>query len=83
MIVCRVGTGFGNWKSNKMKLSSRDIVLLIGIAVAVVVTLTTLVYKDRQKTVHRTETVAPKKTSAGKVAAEVLKHVIGKTNAKL
>lgn len=65
-----------------MKLSSRDIVLLIGIAVAVVVTLTTLVYKDRQRTVQHTETVTPAKKSVNKAATEVLKHVIGQTRLK-
>lgn len=45
-----------------MRLSNKDLVLVIGIVVALVITLTALVYKDQVAAV-KNEIVAPKKTS--------------------
>lgn len=57
------GTRFGKFDSNKsMRLSNRDIILVIGIVVAVVVTLTTLVYRERLEQAKK-EISIPKKTS--------------------
>jgi len=65
-----------------MRLSNRDILLLIGIVVAVVITLTTVVYRDRLDTVKK-EVVTPKKTSMAMIAtgatlAHKLIDLIGK-----
>jgi len=57
------GTGFGKFEKNKsMRLTNRDIILVIGIVVALVITLTTLVYRDRFESAKK-EIVTPKKTS--------------------
>jgi hypothetical protein len=59
-----------------MRLSNRDLVLLLGIVVAVVITLTTLVYKD-QVTNAMNEFRSPKKTSWSARAHKLL-DIIGK-----
>lgn len=70
-----------------MRLSNRDILLLIGIVVAVVITLTTVIYRDRLETVKK-EVVSPKKTSmallaTGATLAHKLIDLVGKhSNAK-
>lgn len=59
-----------------MRLSNRDILLLIGIVVAVVITLTTVIYRDRLETVKK-EVVSPKKTSMALLAHKLI-DLIGK-----
>jgi hypothetical protein len=59
-----------------MRLSNRDILLLIGIVVAVVVTLTTVVYRDRLEAARK-EIVTPKKTSMAMVVVRKLADLIG------
>jgi len=59
-----------------MRLSNRDILLLVGIVVAVVITLTTVIYRDRLDTVKK-EVAAPKKTSMA-IIAHKLVDFIGK-----
>ena len=59
-----------------MRLSHRDILLLIGIVVAVVITLTTVVYRDRMDAAKK-EMVNPKKTSMA-ILAHKLIDLIGK-----
>ncbi|HEX8059408.1 MAG TPA: hypothetical protein VF473_00665 [Cyclobacteriaceae bacterium] len=61
-----------------MRLSNRDILLLIGIVVAVVITLTTVIYRDRLDTVKK-EVAAPKKTSMA-ILVHKLVDLIGKHN---
>ena len=51
-----------------MRLSNRSILLVIGIVVAIVVTLTTLVYKDRAAAEKR-DLRNPKKTSLMRTTA--------------
>jgi hypothetical protein len=73
------GTGFGKFEKNKsMRLSNRDILLVIGIVVALVITLTTLVYRDQLSAVKR-ELNAPKKTSMTSLAHKLIEF-IGKHN---
>jgi len=63
-----------------MRLSNRDILLVIGIVVAVVVTLTALVYRDQTaaaKKEMQKEIQAPKKTSMSAVAHKLI-ELIGK-----
>jgi hypothetical protein len=57
-----------------MRLSNRNILLAIGIVVAVVVTLTTLVYKDRQAA-GKSGLPAPKKTSLNTTAQRVIEFI--------
>jgi hypothetical protein len=59
-----------------MRLSNRDILLLIGIVVAVVITLTTVIYRDRLDTVKK-EVISPKKTSMAMLAHKLI-DLIGK-----
>jgi hypothetical protein len=59
-----------------MRLSNRDLVLLVGIVVAVVITLTAVAYKD-QVTNAMNEFRAPKKTSWSATAGKLL-ELIGK-----
>ncbi|HZY81392.1 MAG TPA: hypothetical protein VFE50_17840 [Cyclobacteriaceae bacterium] len=54
-----------------MRLSNRGILLVIGIVVAIVVTLTTLVYKDRAAAEKRDGRI-PRKTSLMKTTAHRL-----------
>lgn len=63
-----------------MRLSNRDIVILIGIAVAVVVTLTMLVYRDNQPVAKPIETNLPKKTSLHKAASTVIDRVMNRVS---
>jgi hypothetical protein len=57
-----------------MRPSNRNILLVIGIVVAVVVTLTTLVFKDRQPTGKQGLPV-PKKTSLNTSAQRVIEFI--------
>ncbi|HMJ67553.1 MAG TPA: hypothetical protein VK508_01590 [Cyclobacteriaceae bacterium] len=57
-----------------MRLSNRNILLVIGIVVAVVVTLTTLVYKDRQSA-EKQGLPTPKKTSLNSTAQRVIDFI--------
>jgi hypothetical protein len=73
------GTGFGKFEKNKsMRLSNRDILLMIGIVVAVVITLTTIVYRDQMEAAKK-EIAVPKKTSMITVVQK-LAQLIGKHN---
>lgn len=65
-----------------MKLSRRDIVLLVGIVVAVVVAATTVAYQGKPGAVHRNETSAPKKTSLNDTATSVLKNFVGRVQSR-
>jgi hypothetical protein len=60
-----------------MRLSNRDIVLVVGIVVALVITLTALVYKD-QLMAARKEILAPKKKTSWNATVNELIKVIGK-----
>lgn len=74
------GTLFGNFESRKsMRLTNRNILLVIGIVVAVAVTLTTLVYKDRASSAKRgiPAQTAPKKTSLNTTAKRVVNFFAG------
>ena len=71
------GTVFGKFESAKpMRLSNKDLVLVIGIVVAVVITLTALVYKD-QLWAAKQEILTPKKTSLN-ITTQKLLDLIGK-----
>ena len=69
--------GLVSLNRKSMRLSNRDLVLLVGIVVAVVITLTALVYKD-QVTNAMDEFRSPKRTSwsaaAGKLIEFIGKH---------
>ena len=56
-----------------MKLSSKDILLVFGIIVAIVVTLTTIAYSEQNAFVPRLEAPAGGKTTFNKSAGELLK----------
>jgi len=64
-----------------MRLSSRDILLLIGVVVAVVFTLTTIIYRDRLDTVKK-EIVTPKKTSMAILAHKLFDLIDKHSNVK-
>ncbi|MEJ0029642.1 MAG: hypothetical protein WDO15_04430 [Bacteroidota bacterium] len=59
-----------------MRLSNRDIILLIGIVVAIVITLTTVVYRDHMEAARK-EIITPKKTSMAMVVVRKLVDFIG------
>jgi hypothetical protein len=66
---------FGNFEELKsMRLSNRDLVLVIGIVVAVVITLTALVYKD-QVAAAKQELRTPRKTSLNATAHKLLEFI--------
>ena len=74
------GTEFGKFDKNKsMRLSNRDIVLVIGIVVALVVTLTALVYRDKLETAKR-RMPAPKKTSMNATANKLIEFFSSKVD---
>jgi len=76
------GTEFGKFEKNKsMRLSNRDIVLVIGIVVALVVTLTTLVYRDQLEAAKR-EVAAPKRTSMVSAAYKFIEFIGRHSNVK-
>jgi hypothetical protein len=64
-----------------MRLSNRDLVLLIGIVVAVAITLTALVYKD-QVTNAMNEFRGPKKTSWSATAGKLLEFIGKRSNVR-
>lgn len=71
------GTGFGKFISlTSMRLSNRDILLVIGIVVAAIITLTALVYRDQQAAAKK-EMLVPKKTSMASMAHRLI-EIIGK-----
>lgn len=62
-----------------MKLSNKDLLILLGIVVAVIITLTTWVYTDH--TAAKAELPATKKTSLNQITADMLRKVMkAKTN---
>lgn len=61
-----------------MRLSNRDILLVIGIVVAAVITMTALVYRDQAAAAKR-EIVTPKKTSWNATVHKLI-EAIGKHN---
>lgn len=66
------GTVFGKFGKHKsMRLSNRNILLVLGIVVAVVVTLTTLVYQEKASAEKR-EVPQQKKTSLNITAHRVI-----------
>jgi hypothetical protein len=71
------GTGFGKFENHKsMRLSNRNILLVIGIVVAVVVTLTTLVYQEKVSAEKRDVPVPiEKKTSLDNTAKRVIEFM--------
>lgn len=62
-----------------MRLSNRDIVLLVGIVVALVITLTALVYKDQVKAA-KNDILSPKKRTSWNAAVHELIKSLGKHN---
>ena len=72
------GTWFGKFELNPMRLSNRDLILVMGIVVAVVITLTALVYKD-QVAAAKQGVTAPKKTSWNTTIHNFI-NAIGKHN---
>lgn len=73
--------GLVSLKHKSMRLSNRDLVLLLGIVVAVVITLTALVYKD-QVTNAMHEFRSPKKTSWNATATKLLELIGKRSNVK-
>ena len=68
------GRVFGKFDNSKsMRLSNRDILLLIGIVVAIVITLTTVVYRDRAETARKA--IPAKKTSMAFVVRKVIELI--------
>ncbi len=64
-----------------MRLSNRDIVLLIGVVVAVVITLTTVVYRDRLEAARK-EIAPPKKTSMAALAHKLIDFIGTRSSVK-
>lgn len=59
-----------------MRLSSKNLLLILGVVVAIVVTLTTIVYRDQASTTKREmQAPAPKKTSQNSTAHRILKFL--------
>jgi len=58
-----------------MKLSNKDLLILLGIAVAVIITLTTWVYTDQ--TAAKAELPTTRKTSLNQITTDMLKKVVG------
>jgi len=75
----RTGSNFGNlFKAMKLKLSHKDLILLIGIAVAVVIAFTTWVYRDMRSNASLTKP-QEKKTSLEIPATSMIQKLIRKT----
>lgn len=58
-----------------MRLSTRDLLVLLGIVVAVIITLTTLVYTDASQGTKKAELPKAGKTAFHKFAGEALKKL--------
>jgi hypothetical protein len=74
------GTGFGKFDVKSMRLSNKDILLLLGIVVAVIVTLTTVVYHREASAAQKIP--APKKTSLNSTAHKLVEFVYRKGHTK-
>lgn len=61
-----------------MKLSAKDLLILLGIVVAVIITLTTLVYSD-QTAFKKAELPSAKKTSLQHLPIEAFSKFVKKT----
>jgi hypothetical protein len=61
-----------------MKLSNKDLLILLGIAVAVIITLTTLVFTD-QAAVKKAELPATEKTAVSQMAKQLIGRAIRRT----
>jgi hypothetical protein len=70
-----IGTGFGKLFA-RMKLSSKDILLVFGIIVAIVVTLTTIAYSEQNAFIPRIETPAAGRTTLNQNAGDLLKKTL-------
>ena len=76
------GTRFGKFEANKsMRLSNKDIVLIIGIVVAVIITVTTVVYREHLFASAR-EMLAPRKTSMSSTAQQFIEFIGKHSNVK-
>ena len=64
----------------KNRLSHKDLILLIGIVVAIIVAFTTLVYSDDQKEANKEIVPVPVKTSLVSKPAELVKKIIRKVS---
>lgn len=63
----------------KFRLSDKDLLLALGILVAVIITLTTLVFRDRLPE-NKTSESTPPKTSLNAVPAVLLKKALEKVD---
>jgi len=78
MVDFNCGTGFGYLISVKMKFSNKDVLLLLGIVVAVIISLTVLVFQDDASTPPKTtsNSIEPKTSLAP--STDLLKRAIDK-----
>lgn len=65
-----------------MKLSGKDLLLVFGIIVAIVVTLTTIAYSEQNAYLPKVE-VPAKRTTADKTAGEFLKKALDRVSEQI
>jgi len=71
LVDSAVGIGFGKL-ATAMKLSRKDLLLVLGIVVAIVVTLTTIAYSEQNAYLPGIEQPV-KKTNLGQAAGELIR----------
>jgi hypothetical protein len=77
LVDFKAGTRFGTFDYRLMKLSNKDLLILLGIVVAVIITLTTLVYTE-QAAGNKAEVSPPKRTSLNQITTDLLIKTIDK-----
>ena len=75
LVDSSVGIGFGTLKIEFMKFSGKDILLVFGIIVAIIVTLTTMAYSEQSASLPKMETPV-KKASLQGAAVSILKKTL-------
>ena len=61
-----------------MKLSNKDLLIILGIVVAVVITLTTVVYQDHQSAAKKSSLPASNGASIHRVTTKIIGTVVGR-----
>lgn len=83
MVDFKCGIGFGIFKMVKMSFSNKDLLLLFGIVIAVIVTLTTIAYSSGTELKNETSQNSLKSNSSLPAPTGLVKKVIDKIDLNL
>lgn len=79
----KCGIGFGTFIMVKMSFSNKDLLLLLGIVIAVIVTLTTIVYSNGTELKNETSQNSLKSNATVPAPTELVKKAIDKIDLNL